>query len=105
MILALSHPAPLSGSNIKGVKVFKVKIYISLKKGVADPQGITIKGALESLGYQGIEDVRMGKFVEVRLNTSDRREAEKKLREMCEKLLVNPVIEQYSYEIQDICGG
>jgi len=79
--------------------VFEVKIYVSLKKGVADPQGATIKGALEALGYGGIEDVRMGKYIQIKINSSSKQDAEKKIKEMCEKLLVNPVIERYSYEI------
>lgn len=79
----------------------QVKIFITLKNGVVDPQGITIKGALESLGYQGIANIRLGKYIKMELNTKDRREAEKDVEEMCGKLLANPVIENYRYEISE----
>ncbi len=79
----------------------QVKIFITLKSGVVDPQGIAIKGALESLGYQGIANIRLGKYIKMELNTKDRREAEKDIEEMCGKLLANPVIEDYGYEISE----
>jgi len=85
--------------------MFKVKIYISLKEGVADPQGITIKNALNSLGYQGVGKVRMGKYLQLKLNVKDEKEARREIEDMCRKLLVNPVIENYTYEIQDIGKG
>ena len=80
--------------------MFKVKIYISLKEGVADPQGITIKNALNSLGYQGVGKVRMGKYLQLKLNAKDEKEARREIEDMCRKLLVNPVIENYDYEIK-----
>ena len=79
----------------------QVKIFITLKNGVVDPQGITIKGALESLGYQGIANIRLGKYVQMELNSKSRKEAEKDIEEMCGKLLANPVIENYRYEISE----
>ena len=79
----------------------QVKIFITLKNGVVDPQGITIKGALESLGYQGIANIRLGKYIQMELNSKSREEAEKDIEEMCGKLLANPVIEDYRYEIRD----
>jgi len=81
--------------------MFKVKIYISLKKGVADPQGTTIKSALKSLGYQGIGKVRMGKYMQVELNIKDKKEVKEEVEDMCKKLLVNPVIEDYDYEVEE----
>jgi len=72
-----------------------VNIYISLKKTVADPQGLTVKHALESLGYKGIEEVRMGKYIELKMEKAD----EKQVHDMCKKLLVNPIIEEYRIEI------
>lgn len=81
--------------------MFDVEIYISLKKTVADPQGLTVKHALESLNYQNIDDLRMGKLVKMRLNLEDKKDAENKINEMCKKLLVNPIIEEYSYKISD----
>ena len=81
--------------------MFEAKIYITFKEGVVDPQGITIKEALESLGYKGISDVRMGKYIQMRLNPQDKERAESDLRQMCAKLLANPVIEDYRYEIEE----
>ena len=77
----------------------QVKIFITLKNGVVDPQGTTIKGALESLGYQGIANLRLGKYIQMELNSRSGEDAEKYIEEMCGKLLANPVIEDYRYEI------
>jgi phosphoribosylformylglycinamidine synthase len=82
-------------------KLFQAKVYVSLKKGLADPQGSTIKEALESLGYRNLSEVRFGKYIEVRLGAKSKEEGEQKLREMCGKLLVNPIIEEYSYHIEE----
>jgi len=81
--------------------VLRVKIFVTLKNGVVDPQGITIKGALESLGYQGIANIRLGKYIQMELNSKSREEAGKDIEEMCDKLLANPVIENYRYEISE----
>jgi phosphoribosylformylglycinamidine synthase subunit PurS len=75
------------------------EIVITLKKTVSDPQGLTIKHALESLGYKSLEEVRMGKFISVRLDTKDRKKAEAHVSEMCTKLLANPIIEDFRYTI------
>ncbi len=75
------------------------KIYITLKKDVLDPQGSVIANSLKSLGFNKIEDVRQGKYIEIKLNTKNKETANKQLNEMCEKLLVNLVIEDYKVEI------
>lgn len=80
--------------------MFEAEIKITLKKTVADPQGLTIKHALESLGQKGIGEVRMGKFVKMKLEAKDKAEAESRVHEMCRKLLANPIIEEYSFEIK-----
>jgi len=82
--------------------MFKIKIYISLKEGVADPQGATIKHALDSLGYQGVERVRVGKYLELKLNLQDGKKIEEQIEDMCKKILVNPVIENFEYKIEKI---
>jgi len=82
--------------------MFKIKIYISLKEGVADPQGATIKHALDSLGYQGVEKVRVGKYLELKLNLQDGKKIEEQIEDMCKKILVNPVIENFEYKIEKI---
>ena len=81
--------------------MLEVKIYITLKKTVADPQGLTIKHALESLGYRDLTDVRMGKLVIIKLNFKDKIRAEKEINEMCKKLLANPIIEDYSFKLSE----
>ena len=76
------------------------KIYITLKSGVLDPQGKTIHHALDSLGYNEVEGVRLGKYVLIHLNDGDPEKAKVRIDEMCQKLLANPVIEEYRFEIQ-----
>lgn len=78
----------------------KAKIYITLKQGVLDPQGKAVQHALASLGFQGVQDVRIGKYVEINLNHADRRASEEEVKQMCEKLLANTVIESYRYELE-----
>jgi phosphoribosylformylglycinamidine synthase len=80
--------------------VFKAKVYVTLKKAVLDPQGKTIKQALEHLEFRGIEDIRLGKYIEVTLNGKTESEVEKDVKDMCEKLLANTVIEDYRFEIE-----
>ena len=75
------------------------KIHITLKNEVLDPQGSVIANSLKSLGFDGVQDVRQGKYIEIKLNDNDKDSAIKKLNEMCEKLLANLVIEDYSVEI------
>ena len=78
----------------------RAKIFISFKHGVLDPQGKAVERSLHTLGYQEVRDVRMGKYLEVELEASSRESAEARLREMCDKLLANPVIEDYRFEIE-----
>ncbi len=80
--------------------MIKAKIYVTLKKGVLDPQGKAIKQALEHLEFKGIEDIRIGKLIEITLNSKTESEAEKNIKDMCEKLLANTVIEDYRFEIE-----
>ena len=75
------------------------KIYITLKKDVLDPQGSVIANSLKSLGFNNIEDVRQGKFIEIKLASENKETANKQINEMCEKLLANLVIEDYKVEI------
>ena len=77
------------------------KIYVTLKKRVLDPQGNTVKHALNSLGFKGVQDVRLGKYMEIKLNGETKSSVEDQIRKMCDKLLINPVIEDYTYEIED----
>ncbi|HLC23052.1 MAG TPA: phosphoribosylformylglycinamidine synthase subunit PurS [Dehalococcoidia bacterium] len=82
--------------------MYLAKIYVTLKPTVNDPQGLTIKGALHTLGFTSVADVRAGKFIEVKLAENDRVSSEQKVKEMCRQLLANPVIENYRFELQEI---
>ena len=75
----------------------KARIFVTLKDGVLDPQGQAIQGALGALGFSGVETVRQGKVFDIEL--ADGRDADARLRAMCEKLLANTVIENYRVEI------
>ncbi len=76
--------------------MYKAKIEITLKDGVLDPQGKAVKQALHHLGFEKITEVRIGKLIELFLNSSDRETIHSQVKDMCEKLLANPVIEKYS---------
>ncbi|OGQ56164.1 MAG: phosphoribosylformylglycinamidine synthase [Deltaproteobacteria bacterium RIFCSPLOWO2_02_FULL_53_8] len=78
----------------------KARIYVTLKKGVLDPQGKAVVGALHSMAFNEVKDLRIGKFLEVELDASSKETEEARLREMCEKLLANTVIENYRIEIE-----
>jgi len=78
----------------------KAKVYVTLKNGVLDPQGKAIEGALGHLGFDGVDSVRQGKFIEVELAETDASAAKAKLKEMCEQLLANTVIENYDIELE-----
>ncbi len=77
------------------MKTFNAKVNVTLKKSVLDPQGKTILEALHSLGFKGAADIRSGKHFEVTVSAENESEAQNQVKQMCEKLLVNPVIEQY----------
>ena len=78
----------------------KAKIIITPKKAVVDPQGKTVQGALEHMGYQGVGAVHVGKYLEIELNGSDREAARKQIDDACHRILSNPVIEDYRFEIE-----
>jgi phosphoribosylformylglycinamidine synthase len=82
--------------------MFYAKVFVTLKKSIADPQGNAVREALLSMKYNGVKDVRMGKLIELKLEEKDRAKAEKKVRDMCETLLANTVIEDYSYDILEV---
>jgi phosphoribosylformylglycinamidine synthase len=80
----------------------KVRVLITLKNGVLDPQGKAIEGALHGLGFDGVSGVRQGKLIELDVTgASSAAEAEEKARAMCDKLLANPVMESYTVEVLD----
>ncbi len=75
------------------------KIHINFKKGVLDPQGNAVQNALNDLGYQEVQEVCLGKYLEIRLDGVSQEDAETRVQEMCEKLLANTVIESYRFEL------
>ncbi|SEM21996.1 phosphoribosylformylglycinamidine synthase [Paenibacillus sp. cl141a] len=80
--------------------MLKAKVYVTIKQSVLDPQGVAVQGALHSIGYKEVESLRIGKYMELELGTDNREEAEQRVREMCEKLLANTVVENYRYELE-----
>jgi phosphoribosylformylglycinamidine synthase len=76
-------------------------IRVLLKPSVNDPQGLSIRNALRTLGFGGVEDVRAGKLIQLRLSAADRPSAEEALNEMCAQLLANPVIETYAFTLDE----
>ncbi|MGZ0051933.1 phosphoribosylformylglycinamidine synthase subunit PurS [Brevibacillus gelatini] len=79
--------------------MFKAVVYVTLRESVLDPQGQAVKGALNTLGFDEVNNARIGKYMELELNSADRAQAEERVREMCEKLLANTVVEDYRFEI------
>ena len=79
----------------------KAKVHVTLKDGVLDPQGKAVQHALSALGFDGIDDVRQGKFIELELAETDTDAARALVTDMCESLLANTVIENYAIEIAD----
>ncbi|MCD6330900.1 MAG: phosphoribosylformylglycinamidine synthase subunit PurS [Thermoplasmata archaeon] len=82
--------------------MLKATVVIRLKKGVVDPEGKNVKKALHLLHFKEVEEVKSAKLFEIFLNETDKEKALKRLEEMCRKLLANPVINEYTIEIEDV---
>jgi phosphoribosylformylglycinamidine synthase len=80
--------------------MFLAKIYITLKPTVNDPQGQTVLGGLRSLGFSSVDSVRIGKYLEVQVQEEELAQAEEQVSRMCSRLLANPVIEDFRYELE-----
>jgi phosphoribosylformylglycinamidine synthase len=85
--------------------MYLARVYVTLKPTVNDPQGLTVRGGLHSLGFTSVESVRAGKYMEIRVDAADRAAAEAQVTEMCRKLLANPVIEDFRFELEDAPVG
>lgn len=83
-----------------GEGTYLARVYVSLKPTVNDPEGITIGGALGSLGFGGVLGVRSGRYFQVTMKAADAKEAATQVDQMCTRLLANPVIETYSFELE-----
>lgn len=79
-----------------------VEVFVSLKPAVNDPQGLAIRDGLHMLGYDEVDDVRAGKYMQLEISASSRKQAENRVTEMCEKLLANTVIETYRFDISEL---
>ena len=82
--------------------MYLAKIYVTLKPTVNDPQGLTVKGGLHTLGFNNVTSVRVGKYMEVRIDASDASSAGGQVNEMCKKLLANPIIENFRFELEEV---
>ena len=79
----------------------KARVHVTLKSGVLDPQGKAVQHSLAGLGFDGVNDVRQGKYIELDLDESDAAKAKQAVEAMCEKLLANTVIENFSVDIAE----
>ena len=82
--------------------MLKAIVTVMLKKGIFDPQGRAVYNGLESIGFENIKGVRVGKQLEIDLEMTDKEAADAVVHKMCDKMLANPVIESYSFEIREV---
>lgn len=83
------------------MKSYLAKVVVTLKPSILDPQGVAVRTGLHSMGYKGIDDVRLGKFIEVRLKADDEAEARATVEEITNKLLANLVMERYEFTVSE----
>ncbi|AMW98232.1 MULTISPECIES: phosphoribosylformylglycinamidine synthase subunit PurS [Rummeliibacillus] len=83
--------------------MYKVQVYITLRESVLDPQGSAVKQSLHSLGYKGIEELRIGKYLELTIDQKEQ-DIDGLVNEVCQKLLANTVIEDYRYDIKEVAA-
>ena len=81
---------------------YLARVYVTLRPTVNDPQGLTIRGGLHQLGFGEVEQVRAGKYLEIRLDATDPATAEQRVADMCKKLLANPVIEDFRLDVAEV---
>lgn len=81
---------------------YQAKIYVTLRPSVLDPAGTAVESGLKHMGHEGIDGVRIGKYVELKVSAADEGAAQKQLDEVCDQLLANPVIENYRFELQAV---
>jgi phosphoribosylformylglycinamidine synthase len=102
--LGSPDPAPLGpaqrSEGRSGISPMKARVHVTLKPGVLDPQGKAIAGALASLGFDGVGEVRQGKVIDLEIDGADQAEARSRIEAMCRKLLANTVIEDYAIELE-----
>lgn len=81
--------------------MYLAKVYVTLKPTVNDPQGLTVRNTLQTLSFSSVRSVRVGKYIEITVDEPTRAKADAHVQEMCRKLLANPVIELFRYEIEE----
>lgn len=80
-------------------KKFNSKVYVTLRPSVLDPAGTAVESGLHQLGYEGVENVRIGKYIELTISADSEESADKQIHAMCDQLLANPVIENYTFDL------
>ncbi|MEL6437797.1 MAG: phosphoribosylformylglycinamidine synthase subunit PurS [Cyanobacteria bacterium J06621_8] len=81
---------------------YQARVYVTLRSSVLDPAGTAIESGLKQMGYDGVESVRIGKYIEMHLIAADEEQAKQQLDEMCDRLLANTVIENYCFELTEM---
>lgn len=81
---------------------YQARIYITLRPSVLDPQGVAVKSGIQHLGYNNVEQVRIGKYIEMTLSATDETEARNQLDRICDQVLANPVIEIYRFDLTEV---
>ena len=82
--------------------MYTAKVYVTLKPTVNDPQGLTIRGALHTLGFAAVQEVRAGKYIEIKIEENDLEKARNEVQDMCKKLLANTVIENFRFDLEPL---
>ncbi|EXJ23972.1 Phosphoribosylformylglycinamidine synthase, PurS subunit [Alkalibacterium sp. AK22] len=82
--------------------MYNVKVYVTYKESILDPQGEAVRGAVHRMGFEEIDSVRMGKYFEIKVQNHDERSVEEVIETVCDKLLANVVMESYRYEIEKV---
>jgi phosphoribosylformylglycinamidine synthase len=83
-------------------RIYQARIYVTLRPSVLDPAGTAVKSGLQHMGYNNVDQVRIGKYIELTLKADDEAAASQQLDRMCDQLLANPVIENYRFELAEV---
>ncbi|WP_416665675.1 phosphoribosylformylglycinamidine synthase subunit PurS [Egbenema bharatensis] len=83
-------------------RIYQARIYVTLRPSVLDPAGTAVQSGLQHMGYDNVEQVRIGKYIELNLKADDEATAQQQLDRMCDQLLANPVIENYRFELVEV---
>ncbi len=84
------------------VNQYHARIYVTLRPSVLDPAGVAVESGIKQMGYKGVTGVRIGKYIELELSATDEADANTQLDQICDRLLANPVIENYCFEITQL---